>query len=62
MTAAVLNTRIGEVENKILDHTKYIATFEFGKSAGSIFHRNLKQTNLAKNSNNNTCFTMCWQK
>ena len=62
MTAAVLNTKIGEVENKILDHAKYIATFEFGKSAGSIFHRNLKQTNLAKNSNNNTCFTMCWQK
>ena len=62
MTAAVLNTRIGEVENKILDHAKYIATFEFGKSAGSIFHRNLKQTNSAKNSNNNTCFTMCWQK
>ena len=33
MTTAVLNTKISEVENKILDHAKYITTPEFNKLA-----------------------------
>ena len=50
MTTTVLNTKIGEVENKILDHAKYITTPEFKKPTGSIFDMNLKQVNLAIDS------------
>ena len=31
MTTTVLNTKIGEVQNKICDHAKYITTTEFNK-------------------------------
>ena len=31
MTSTVVNTKTGEVENKILDHAKYITTQEFSK-------------------------------
>ena len=37
MTTAVFNTKIVEVENKIPDQAKCIATLEFDKFAGSIF-------------------------
>ena len=54
MTATVLNTKIGEVENKIPDHAKYITTFESNKFAGSVFDTKLKQANLATNNDLNT--------
>ena len=53
VTAPVLNTKIVEVENEIPDHAKYIATPEFNKFAGSVFDANLKQANLATNSDVN---------
>ena len=37
VTTTVLNTKIGEVENKTADHTKYITTPEFDKFSDSIF-------------------------
>ena len=49
MTTTVLNTKIGEVENKILDPAKYITTPEFKKPTGSM-DMNLKQANLAIDS------------
>ena len=44
MTTTVLNTKIGEAENKILGHDKYIGTLEFNK-----FDAKLKRANLATN-------------
>ena len=46
MTANVLNTKISEVENKILDDSKYIATQEFNKLMAVNFATRLKQANL----------------
>ena len=46
MTRTVLNTKISEVENKILDHAKYITTQEFNKSTTENFPARLKQANL----------------
>ena len=40
VTTAFLNTKFGEVENKIRDHAKYIATIESDKFASSIFDKN----------------------
>ena len=40
VTIAFLNTKIGEVENKIPDHAKYIVTIESDKFASSIFDKN----------------------
>ena len=40
VTTAILNTKISEVENKIPDHAKYIATIESDKFASSIFDKN----------------------
>ena len=37
------NTQIGEVENKILDHAKYITTQEFKKLTAENFAGRLKQ-------------------
>ena len=45
VTTAVFNKKIGEVENKIPDHAKYIATFECDKSASLIFDKNQKTAN-----------------
>ena len=42
----VLNTKIGEVENKIPDHAKYIATPEFSKPTAESFVARLKQADL----------------
>ena len=42
----VLNTKIGEVENKIPDHAKYIATPEFNKLTADNFPARLKQADL----------------
>ena len=36
MTATVLNTKISEVENKILDNSKYMTTEEFNKLTAEI--------------------------
>ena len=46
LTAAVLNTKISEVEKKIPDHAKYIATPEFNKLAAGNFAARLEQANL----------------
>ena len=46
VTATVLNTKISEVVNKILDHTKYITTLEFNKLTAENFASRLKQADL----------------
>ena len=46
MTTAVLNTKIGEVENKIHDNSKYITTQEFNKLTAENFAARLKQADL----------------
>ena len=51
MTATVLNTKIGEVENKTPDHVKYITTPEFNKLAAENLAARLKQANLATRTN-----------
>ena len=45
MTRTVSNTKISEVENKIPDHAKNIAS-EFNKLTAGNFAARLKQTNL----------------
>ena len=42
MTTAVLNTKIGEVVNKIPDHTRYIIMQEFNKLTAKNFAARLK--------------------
>ena len=37
MTTTVLSTKIGEADNKIPDHAKYITIPEFSKLAGQNF-------------------------
>ena len=54
VTTTILNTKIGEVKNKIIDYAKYVTTPEFNKFAGPIFDTKLKQANLATNSDLNT--------
>ena len=46
MTTTDFGTKIGEVENKIPDHAKYISTSEFNKSTAENFRARLKQVNL----------------
>ena len=46
MTKNVLNTKISEVENKILDNSKNITTQEFYKLTAENFAARLKQGNL----------------
>ena len=46
VTTTVLNTKISEVENKILSHDKYITTPEFNKLTAENFAARLKQANL----------------
>ena len=48
MTTTVLNTKIGEVEKKIPDHSKYITTPEFNKWTTENFAARLKQANLVR--------------
>ena len=43
VTATVLNTKIGEVENKILDHAKYIFIQKFNKLTAENFMTGLNQ-------------------
>ena len=50
VTATLLNTKIGEVYNKILDHVKYITTQKFSKLTAENFVARLKQANLVKKS------------
>ena len=61
MTTTFLNAKIGEVENEIPDHAKYIATLEFNKFTGSIFNKKLKQAVLAAGSDVN-CVSQCANK
>ena len=42
MTTAVLNTKISEVEDKILDNSKYVTTQEFNNLTGENFAARLK--------------------
>ena len=44
MTTTVLNTKIGEVENNIPDHAKYITTQQFNKLTAENFAARLKQS------------------
>ena len=46
MTAAVLNTKISEVENKTPDHAKYITSQEFNKFTAEHNTARSKQTDL----------------
>ena len=46
MTTTVLNTKIGEVENKVPDHSKYITNKKFNKLTAENFAAILKQANL----------------
>ena len=46
MTTTVLNTKINEIENKIPNHNKYIATPEFNKLTAETSTARLKQPNL----------------
>ena len=46
MDTTVLNTKISEVEKKILDHAKYITTPEFNNLKTESFAVTLKQANL----------------
>ena len=47
MTTTVLNTKITEVENKILNNSKYITTQEFNRlTTEEIFAVRLKQVDL----------------
>ena len=48
MTATVLNTKISEIENNILDNSKCITTQEFNKLTAKDFAANLKQADLVK--------------
>ena len=48
MTTAVLNTKVGEVENKIRDHAKYITTQEFHTLTTENLAARLKQDNLVR--------------
>ena len=45
MTTTVLNTKIGEVQNKILDNSKYITFQEFNKLMAENVAGRLKQAN-----------------
>ena len=46
VTTNVLNTKISEVENKIPDNSKYIATQEFNKLTAENFAVRLKQADV----------------
>ena len=46
MAKTVVNTKIGEVENEIPDHAKYITTQEFNKLTAENFAAKLTQVNL----------------
>ena len=51
MITTVLNTRISEVENKFLNHAKYITTQEFNKLTAENFARRLKLASLLRKIN-----------
>ena len=53
MTTTAPDTKVGEVENEIPDHAKYITTPEFNKFAGAIIDRRLKQANFITNKDLN---------
>ena len=46
VTITVVNTKISEVENKVRDHAKYIATQEFNKLTSEKITAKLTQANL----------------
>ena len=50
MTTSVLNTKIGEVENKIIDQAEYITTQEFSKLTAEYFAAKLKQAKKSEQS------------
>lgn len=51
MAAAVHDTELGKIENRLLDLSKHNTTPEFNKITVSIFDRRSKQMCLAANSN-----------
>ena len=46
MTSNALNTKIGEAENKILNHDKYLTSAEFNKLTAQNFTARLKLADL----------------
>ena len=46
--------KLEKLRKKILDHAKYVATLEFNKFAGKIFHERLKQAKLPTTTDLNT--------
>ena len=46
VTITVLNTKLGEVENKIPDHAKYITTQELNKIMAENFKERVKKADL----------------
>ena len=56
VSTTVLNTKVGEVENKIShhakpDHAKYITTHKFNKLTTEDFAARLKQANVVSKTN-----------
>ena len=50
VTTTVLNTKIGEVEKKILDYARYIINQEFNKLTTKKIAERLEQANLVNKS------------
>ena len=52
MTNTVLNTKNGEVDNKILNYTQYFTTTQFDKFKAENFKETFKQTDLVSKNDN----------
>ena len=57
MNTTILNTKISKVENKILDHAKYITTQEFNKLIAENVTAKLKQANIVTKTDYNNKLT-----
>ena len=51
MTTTILNTKLGEIENKIPDNSKYITNQELNKLTAENFVARLKQSSLVNKTN-----------
>ena len=54
VTTNAPDTEVGEVENKVPDHAKYITTREFNKFAGTKIDKRPEQINFVTNKDLNT--------
>ena len=57
VTATVLHTKISEVENKILEHAKYIISQEFNKLTAEHFTAIIEQADLVNKTDFNNKLT-----